>query len=59
MVAGPGSGGVLTNELMEALQALGYRSNEVEAITVKVVRDHSGLGLEALLKLVLQELHRG
>ena len=59
VVAGPGSGGVLTNELMEALQALGYRSNEVEAITVKVVRDHSGLGLEALLKLVLQELHRG
>ena len=59
VVAGPGSGGALVNELMEALQALGYRSNEVEVITVKVVRDHPSLRLEALLKLVLQELHRG
>ena len=50
---------VLANDLMDALQALGYRSGEVESITAKVLRAHSGLELENLLKLVLQELHRG
>ncbi len=56
---GGGGATVLAHELMEALQALGYRSNEVEAITAKVLREHSGSELETLLKLVLQELHRG
>ena len=58
----PGSGqadSVLSHDLMAALQALGYRSSEVETITAKVLRNHPGLELEALLKLVLQELHRG
>ena len=50
---------VLAQELMEALQALGYRSSEVETITLKLLREHPGSGLEALLKMVLQELHSG
>ena len=54
-----GASRVLVQELMAALQALGYRSSEVETIMTKIVRDHPGLELEALLKLVLQELHRG
>ncbi|MCK5540066.1 MAG: Holliday junction branch migration protein RuvA [Deltaproteobacteria bacterium] len=52
-------GSVLARDLMAALQALGYRSSEVETLTAKLLRDHPGLELEALLKLVLQELHRG
>jgi Holliday junction DNA helicase RuvA len=58
-IGAQGAANVLAHELMEALQALGYRSNEVEAITAKVLREHSGSELETLLKLVLQELHRG
>ena len=63
-LAGPSAdgqriGSVLAQDLMAALQALGYRSSEVETITAKLLRDHPGLELEALLKLVLQELHRG
>ena len=50
---------ILAQELMAALQALGYRSSEVETITTRLLREHPGLGLEALLKLVLQELHSG
>ena len=58
-VGGQEAVSVLAQELMAALQALGYRSNEVETITAKVLREHPELELEALLKLVLQELHRG
>ncbi len=57
--SGEGSSSVTAYELMEALQALGYRSSEVEAISAKVLREHPGLEVEKLLKLVLQELHRG
>ena len=56
---GQGADSVLAQELMAALQALGYRSSEVETITAKVLRDHPGLELEALLRQVLLELHRG
>ncbi|MBN2808479.1 MAG: Holliday junction branch migration protein RuvA [Deltaproteobacteria bacterium] len=49
----------LSRDLMAALQALGYHSNEVESITTRIVREHSGLELEPLLKMVLKELHRG
>ena len=63
-LAGPsageqGAGSVLAQELMAALQALGYRSSEVETITARLLRDHPELELEALLKQVLRELHRG
>lgn len=50
---------ILAQELLAALQALGYRSSEVETITARLLREHSELGLEALLKMVLQELHSG
>ena len=50
---------ILAQELMAALQALGYRSNEVETITTRLLREHPGLELEVLLKMVLQELHSG
>ena len=56
---GQGAVSVLAQELMAALQALGYRSNEVETITARVLRQHPELELEALLRLVLQELHSG
>lgn len=46
-------------ELKAALQVLGYRNSEVEAPAIKVVRENPGESLERLLKLVLQELHRG
>ena len=50
---------VLAQDLMGALQALGYRSSEVETLTARMLREHPDLGLEALLKMVLQELHSG
>ncbi len=53
------SGDGVAHELMEALQVLGYRSSEVETLTVKVLHEHPGLKVEKLLKLVLQELHHG
>lgn len=56
---GQGAASILAHELMEALQALGYRSSEVETITARVLREHPGLEVGKLLKLVLQELHRG
>ncbi|HDS17020.1 MAG TPA: Holliday junction branch migration protein RuvA [Proteobacteria bacterium] len=46
-------------ELKAALQVLGYRSSEVEEPAFRVVRENYGESLERLLKLVLQELHRG
>ena len=58
-LGGEVASGASAHDLMEALQALGYRSNEVETITAKVLRNHPESTLEALLKLVLQELHRG
>ncbi|NPA24771.1 MAG: hypothetical protein GXO34_02970, partial [Deltaproteobacteria bacterium] len=47
------------NELMAALEALGYRSAEVETTAAKILFHHPGEKVETLLKLVLQELHRG
>ncbi len=47
------------NELMAALEALGYRSAEVETTAAKIIHHHPGEKIETLLKLVLQELHRG
>jgi Holliday junction DNA helicase RuvA len=47
------------NELVAALEALGYRSAEIETLAAKVIFHHSGEPVETLLKLVLQELHRG
>ncbi|MEA3332854.1 MAG: Holliday junction branch migration protein RuvA [Pseudomonadota bacterium] len=56
---GSGKSSILAQELMAALQALGYRSSEVETITARLLREYPGSGLEALLKMVLQELHSG
>ena len=56
---GERTGSVLAQELMAALQALGYRSSEVETISARVLRGNPGAEIETLLKLVLQELHRG
>ena len=50
---------VMAQELMAALQVLGYRSSEVETVSARVLRGNPGAEIETLLKLVLQELHRG
>jgi Holliday junction DNA helicase RuvA len=49
----------LIGELQAALEALGYRSREVTGPVEKVVAASPGGGVETLLKLVLQEIHRG
>jgi Holliday junction DNA helicase RuvA len=46
-------------ELMAALIALGYRNSEVEGIVADILRKHSDQALEVLLKMALQEFHRG
>ena len=56
---GERTGSVLAQELMAALQVLGYRSSEVETVSARVLRGNPGAEIETLLKLVLQELHRG
>jgi len=50
---------VVERELLAALEALGYRRQEVEKVAGEKLRNHPGTGTETLLKLVLQELHRG
>jgi Holliday junction DNA helicase RuvA len=50
---------VIEQELLAALEALGYRRQEVEKAARAKLEAAPGAGLETLLKLVLQELHRG
>ena len=46
-------------ELLAALEALGYRENEVAATVAGILRKHPDEALEVLLKMALQEFHRG
>ncbi len=55
-----GSGRDVGRDLVAALEALGYRSSEVEACVAAVLRNHPAEDkLEVLLKLALQEFHCG
>jgi len=56
---GKGSGRDVGRDLIAALEALGYRSSEVEVCVAGILREHPGQKLEVLLKLALQEFHRG
>jgi Holliday junction DNA helicase RuvA len=56
---GQDSGRNVGRDLMAALEALGYRRSEVEACVAGILRDHPDQELEVLLKLALQEFHRG
>jgi len=46
-------------ELMAALTALGYRESEVATTVTGILRKNPDQALEVLLKLALQEFHRG
>ncbi|MCK5681726.1 hypothetical protein KAI46_13035 [bacterium] len=56
---GSGASGNIGSELVAALETLGYRSSEVETTVAAILRHHPDQELEVLLKLVLQEFHRG
>ncbi len=46
-------------ELMAALTALGYRESEVAATVAGILKKYPDQALEVLLKMALQEFHRG
>lgn len=46
-------------ELMAALTALGYRDSEIDATVAGILKKYSDQPLEVLLKMALQEFHRG
>jgi Holliday junction DNA helicase RuvA len=46
-------------ELMAALAALGYRESEVATTVAGILKKYPDQALEVLLKLALQEFHRG
>ena len=56
---GKSSGRDLGRDLIAALEALGYRNSEVEICAAGILREHPEQKLEVLLKLALQEFHRG
>ncbi len=60
--AGESSGAVneeVERELLAALEALGYRRQEVEKIVARKLSEEVAAGTETLLKMVLRELHSG